>query len=117
MRMSDWSSDVCSSDLAGGDHAGGEVGAREVGAVEVAGAQVGTGEVGVGQHRVGEVDSAEVRAAQVDRRQHGTAQGLLTEIGLLSAAVLLQVETVLADGLGHVPIEIDRKSTRLNSSH
>src|SRR3546814_8953973 len=50
MRISDWSSDVCSSDLAG-DVAGGE--RRQAPAMEAREGAVDVGEAGPGQHALG----------------------------------------------------------------
>src|SRR3546814_8315871 len=97
MRISDWSSDVCSSDLDTGD------GVELVeGVVE---AQLGDGGAG-------------------DRREQGAPQRIaqrVAEAGLQRAdREALTVVLGLADRLDGGALDdehVDRKSTRLNSSH
>src|SRR3546814_6995823 len=98
MRISDWSSDVCSSDLVG--HAPGQE--RADGGANQNGADI----------------DADAQLAQVE----GAFQPLLRAVD--DAAVITEHET--ADGRdgddggdeGHIDLlGTDRKSTRLNSSH
>src|SRR3546814_6625949 len=111
MRISDWSSDVCSSDLAG-DHAGGaEDGAHHATAdvvadqqrVERHGAAVGGAEDGGDQIEIAEVAREDVGAGA--ERLCGQADD---QRGLDADAVGDQAEQSAAT--------VDRKSTRLNSS-
>src|SRR3546814_16126089 len=70
MRISDWSSDVCSSDLAGiigGDHLGQQpAGTRLIAKLfEIRLADL---DIGRRPRQVGAIDNAAMRAANVDRR-------------------------------------------------
>src|SRR3546814_10676104 len=103
MRISDWSSDVCSSDLAVGDGRGGEEGrgllrggageegVPPAGEIEIAAADDGH------QMRLGERRGEEFVAAGFPRR-----------------AVAVFAEPFAGAGVDEGE---DRKSTRLNSSH
>src|SRR3546814_6897753 len=103
MRISDWSSDVCSSDLRVGEQAE----ARDV-AVGIgldAGDQVGTSGAGkqMGEAFLRlEVLLHRYPAADFRHRRHLAAFGL---------------EHREDAGLARQPCQLDRKSTRLNSSH
>src|SRR3546814_5474617 len=99
MRISDWSSDVCSSDLLGEDAR------RFVGEVEVVAGAV------------------PLPAADVRQRLHAVEQGAVAlEFGDVAEHRQHLVRPV---GIGRVlrhhsdrqPAQLDRKSTRLNSSH
>src|SRR3546814_1907752 len=100
MRISDWSSDVCSSDLAP---------AQRLGALvqEVAGLPVG------------EVD-APVAIEADDAGRHAAQHRLDEAVAVVELFVRLQQGVLLARKLaGHLVegARQDRKSTRLNSSH
>src|SRR3546814_9699567 len=108
MRISDWSSDVCSSDLA-------------VGVVKA-----------VERHRAGDVDAGREAEAQPllveqaanDVQPFGVGDA---ELRIDRRALQIGRDAVLPDALGDARsfgfqfaaliIVIDRKSTRLNSSH
>src|SRR3546814_3440041 len=99
MRISDWSSDVCSSDLSAGI--------------------VEQGELQVHAHhepcglQVGALPAATARAKPgMALRQRRAAPGAQ------AGACLLQRDLLLAEGQGgRQRTRADRKSTRLNSSH
>src|SRR3546814_2721358 len=97
MRISDWSSDVCSSDLIGG--------ARRVDP-EPGPDDAGAGEMGL--HHLG----LEVLVEEFADR-HGP------EADRLGHLALAEVVKALAEiqQFGEVAWPVDRKSTRLNSSH
>src|SRR3546814_10564835 len=105
MRISDWSSDVCSSDLrpalalADADDAvaGGELAA---GLGRTAGDQVPD------HHHV--VLLLQLRADALERQRHALVEAL--------GAARVEVVGMRVDRRG-VGVEEDRKSTRLNSSH
>src|SRR3546814_9174794 len=99
MRISDWSSDVCSSDL---DDLAVD---RDEGKILIAGAigvRFGIEEV------VGELDV--VAGLQVQRRLDRRAEGRVV-------AVARTVGRGLVQGAARQAEKTDRKSTRLNSSH
>src|SRR3546814_7680680 len=89
MRISDWSSDVCSSDLAGGQKGAGDD------------AEVhGRGDVGedrAGQRAAGKRPGPEGVGAEVDAGGGG--------------------QLAAPEGVAEADVPGDRKSTRLNSSH
>src|SRR3546814_4265973 len=108
MRISDWSSDVCSSDLSAG----------EVGLGLGMALQAGVGGGAVEQrHRL---LAAELEgASEVDRSLH-----VLVAVEMAKAAVGpgggetgVMVDRGVEVGHGAGEIALDRKSTRLNSSH
>src|SRR3546814_20345738 len=107
MRISDWSSDVCSSDLNGAGHWRVDLGVAEVGLVG-------------GQRRLGLLD---LRIEHGDLRQQRAAVGLGAVIGILAggalaeqallALVLLFGEALLhllVGALGAQRQPVDRKS-------
>src|SRR3546814_6308811 len=124
MRISDWSSDVCSSDLVFGGGlirsiggaSGGERGAAAAGGlgVRVADHELRAAEV------LGVVD---LRAAEVLQRQRIAQQGdaialdrqVVLGLGLVEGEAVLEAGTATAGDV-HPQLQ-DRKSTRLNSSH
>src|SRR3546814_5888376 len=94
MRISDWSSDVCSSDLIGvADHARAD-------AADVEAAQVGFAEL----EAVGQADLVAGRRRAAAKR---------VDI----AALAIDIEGEFAGELEMLARGRDRKSTRLNSSH
>src|SRR3546814_6194924 len=97
MRISDWSSDVCSSDLALAVDLLGDVGRGQLAIMRLA---AGHRHGVVEQNLVGDVDLGGDRGAQ--RQQAGMEIGAVPEIG---EDVLFVGERCLADP--------DRKSTRL----
>src|SRR3546814_3776145 len=115
MRISDWSSDVCSSDLLSG-HPGAlrdpaaltAVGPRFLGALLVR---------GVGLRPDGVEVVADLKSVGLRHLQEGADAALITErqcadlTNLPFYQMLLQVDRPAEDSAG------DRKSTRLNSSH
>src|SRR3546814_3146637 len=112
MRISDWSSDVCSSDLRG--FAELLVGAAVARAEETADSLARFEEIGgVGGD---EADRARKPVAAIERRRRA-AQDLdrldEAEIDIVAASRRLRAE---AETVGNAHA-VDRKSTRLNSSH
>src|SRR3546814_1740288 len=106
MRISDWSSDVCSSDLMRGlEHR-----------------LAGAGVVGVGAARL-EVDRRQLPALEGVFQAFGEALFLLLLVG--AQPVLEQHDAVVDEQLlergrllqARLDLGVDRKSTRLNSSH
>src|SRR3546814_7415064 len=100
MRISDWSSDVCSSDLAAVEDAG-----QRIVAAGKFGAQFDVTTVGNVADDRGEADvtaGTEFTDADMDRKD---------------LAVLLAAERVAAEAENLGAAGADRKSTRLNSSH
>src|SRR3546814_1229572 len=114
MRMSDWSSDVCSSDLACRQPpemclGGGLVGKVERLRIELAGERhhlVARHLIGAEARRMADLDILEIlhRSALLGRNQDGFEGG----IGAVDFGVEWHPEQVAQQ---------DRKSTRLNSSH
>src|SRR3546814_5601503 len=105
MRISDWSSDVCSSDLSAPQHTGGWVTwhlPRRPGARPLAAIAAGRTE----RHTM---NAAWFKARWLLNRR--TARTLLWTVLLLAMAVAANVAGIYVIG------SIDRKSTRLNSSH
>src|SRR3546814_6842330 len=110
MRISDWSSDVCSSDLA-------DVDAGRVDAL-VVGARVGAGEV----H---ELEQAELRVDSLaGERPHGAGTGGVDHHHLARVELAHEVGADDVEGRALrcedpavLELAEDRKSTRLNSSH
>src|SRR3546814_7287544 len=115
MRISDWSSDVCSSDLA----LAGEVGGQGEGLLDVLLGQ----HVGAGGHVAHEGHVA--YGTPVDRRTGGGVEAHFDGAGLgvvaaQEAKLLEGAEVgVHSGGRGEADLgaDVDRKSTRLNSSH
>src|SRR3546814_6863708 len=97
MRISDWSSDVCSSDLLLAGICGRIDGAVALDHDQQAG-------VLLGFVRIMPLDSAEFRHVVMDGNQHIVAVGV-------------EVLVTLCADLGKPFIPLDRKSKRLNSSH
>src|SRR3546814_1359996 len=105
MRISDWSSDVCSSDL------------RD---------QVAVGQIALLRRRVEQhemLDARKLIAQSLDDRQKGRVEEQHPVRGMVDDIHKLFVEQPRIDGMQHpahsggaVPAQ-DRKSTRLNSSH
>src|SRR3546814_8391823 len=81
MRISDWSSDVCSSDLQGGK--GASQGQVMFGVVVGVDGQLHHGHVGIGVHDIGGYKGAVVESALtiLDDGQPGCLQQLLDAIG------------------------------------
>src|SRR3546814_9856568 len=109
MRISEWSSDVCSSDLAAARHAGLQ---------------------GVGSMRVGALVAREPASRYTPIGVHGQPvsdahvtlrAALLQRFGPAHAACFARPDRDPRDEtigwIADVPGEADRKSTRLNSSH
>src|SRR3546814_5637005 len=135
MRISDWSSDVCSSDLAEADRFEQTLPISvEIGARAAAG--------GIGSGRA--VIDVESRPVAVPRRRdrrpvEGRIADILVAIGVADADLqridpVIAVEVIFGDSLEReflgvivlemrlnewhpVLVRVDRKSTRLNSSH
>src|SRR3546814_3961014 len=106
MRISDWSSDVCSSDLAQARKAQLHVVADVAADVE---AGVATDQVPAVLDVVGLGDLH----VALDRATAGRGQGELGDL-VMAAALVLDREL---DALVRDRLDQDRKSTRLNSSH
>src|SRR3546814_10554762 len=104
MRISDWSSDVCSSDLVHGDQV------RPLQVVERRAPGVNL------QHAA--LHQAEQAGQAVDRDDRRIALGIvaLQDLLRLAAPGVLLEEALAADAFGAAQ-QRDRKSTRLNSSH
>src|SRR3546814_4474126 len=111
MRISDWSSDVCSSDLVGGS-------------IPLGGRQANRGNVERAQaERL--AAEAELAVARVERKREidrlvAQRAALVTEIGRIDREVLPIAEravVLVRDGFNRGGTALDRKSTRLNSSH
>src|SRR3546814_1658990 len=122
MRISDWSSDVCSSDLVGGS-------------IPLGGRQANRGNVERAQaERL--AAEAELAVARVERKREinrlvAQRAALVTEIGRIDREVLPSAERAVVlvrdgfnrGGTAFTFLEVaqaqqaDRKSTRLNSSH
>src|SRR3546814_8876455 len=105
MRISDWSSDVCSSDLLDDDRPRALVAALDE-------------EVGVGRSCLGNVGAPDEQKGRV------VPIGALRDVGLLAPGLRARggkvaVPVVEADAGAADQREVagDRKSTRLNSSH
>src|SRR3546814_8547785 len=121
MRMSDWSSDVCSSDLL--EHDGAHIGQLDHGIDDgKAGIRKFLGDLGQGV-RLGEADAEDgVGAALRHAAQRLLALGLVgdLELAVLDTGFLLDpldaVVDALVEGLVVLATTVDRKSTRLNSS-
>src|SRR3546814_5188474 len=116
MRISDWSSDVCSSDL----------GERQS-VFSAAALQEETGRIGLGKVSYAQIEAAIEAAAKqrelIDRtfldRRGAQFAGFTTRLNVETEARMLRIE---AEGRGTLapiasPLAADRKSTRLNSSH
>src|SRR3546814_3240916 len=121
MRISDWSSDVCSSDLA--DHVVQGLLALGEGDHQVADAQQDGAEDGgeVAREPAPETAARAVAADDLDPDRHLARRGLVG--GGIEPAVVAGAE-YQRDQLHHqldggqaAAVEVDRKSTRLNSSH
>src|SRR3546814_6014456 len=117
MRISDWSSDVCSSDLQAGDAERVEdMDRAEFGAM--AGGDAGVLALGVdADDRAGIVEQvrddrahALAGARRRDRQQMGGA-GIAQQLARLAITADEQAVAILGEGA-----RLDRKSTRLNSS-
>src|SRR3546814_4904336 len=114
MRISDWSSDVCSSDLSGLV----EIGMRQVGADEAGEQQLGRTEIGALEVAAMQLGATQVAAREVAAGQLHAAEDGALAVGTAGgdpAAVGLQDHIDLGRQVGS--LAIDRKSTRLNSSH
>src|SRR3546814_1109564 len=97
MRISDWSSDVCSSDLAALAHLGGGEGGPDA-------ADDGAKDFEQGPDRR---DAYGARADEARLHAEGGADDLRK----------LRARRERRGEIGHQPTQLDRKSTRLNSSH
>src|SRR3546814_4489549 len=107
MRISDWSSDVCSSDLREGDR------------LEVAVVDDGVGGVGIDGNGLAGMRERVARMGGTLAIESPRGQG--TRLGLRVTLVAAEPEAVAvaeaAAPEAHEGRAIDRKSTRLNSSH
>src|SRR3546814_1168892 len=101
MRISDWSSDVCSSDLAGGEPAG----EAEEPAVLVRGRRA----------RLARDRTADLRGAAGAGRDRGLEQVGHPGSDIRRDEDVTAIDLMLVDR--HAVRGQDRKSTRLNSSH
>src|SRR3546814_2967231 len=102
MRISDWSSDVCSSDLVGQ----GQVDTR-TGAVERATA-----------YACEQARDREQAGGDVPRRQHVVDRPFDVLVPGEHGYAVLRVHRIVHRGAAvGVALDVDRKSTRLNSSH
>src|SRR3546814_3504922 len=113
MRISDWSSDVCSSDLRVGDRAGAAIVLQHLvrPGIREAGEQVGGAVAEIGDEMAVELDQE--RGATLGDQVAGAAQG----VDLVALDVdLRQVRRHLLAPEDRIQSQ-DRKSTRLNSSH
>src|SRR3546814_8702707 len=115
MRISDWSSDVCSSDLAGGKEA----------ACDESGVQVCSGKGQAGGEAAAFAQRL-VAAAGFERRLKGSVGLFLRGLALLLIPVPRCRRLVVGPAPLDAPLDLgraiqgaaeDRKSTRLNSSH
>src|SRR3546814_1299485 len=116
MRISDWSSDVCSSDLAPARVAivgGGYIGVELSGLLRMLGSEV---ELFAHRARVlHDFDRELVERLQENYRQTGIALRLEHDVTALERAGAGRVRIAgVAEAFDAV---LDRKSTRLNSSH
>src|SRR3546814_2874086 len=121
MRISDWSSDVCSSDLLEGGELAGAVGVAGFEGLEQVHRDVGDlhGLLGAGAlHAVVEHDVAE-RAGGGDAAGAGGDELLGPLVVDLLAEVFLHPHAGATGAAAHAlgAVALDRKSTRLNSSH
>src|SRR3546814_2390103 len=125
MRISDWSSDVCSSDLAGAVYRATkpesrlrsalvlvDIGDRVLDGRDLLGSIVGDFDAEFFLERHHQLDDVEAVSAEIvdEARVLGDLVGLDAE--MLDDDLLHAI-----GGLAHVPSPSDRKSTRLNSSH
>src|SRR3546814_8197104 len=113
MRISDWSSDVCSSDLKGIDMAGKPItnvaaGVNETDAVNVGQLQQAAGNL---QNQVNNL-SSDLR--RQDKRLSGGVAAAMATAALPKAYLPGKTMMSMAGGTWNSE---DRKSTRLNSSH
>src|SRR3546814_2514430 len=93
MRISDWSSDVCSSDLVGIL----EAGALGVGAVEDRAEEVGVAEVGAHQDRARQIRARHLGAAQPGALQREAGEVLPRQVRPDPAAPLAEPSLVLLE--------------------
>src|SRR3546814_2720007 len=123
MRISDWSSDVCSSDLAARDGAN-----IMPPSIACAHAGVTTGEWGAALRRVfGEyraptgVGGAATQAAAGEEGEEDSLAPVRARVEALSRRLGRRLKMLVGkpglDGQSNGAEQIDRKSTRLNSSH
>src|SRR3546814_1416674 len=124
MRISDWSSDVCSSDLAGKS----TIARKLLAAHPELGVSVSATTRPI---RPGEVDGKDYHFVDLEQFRHMTAEGEFLEwahvFGHRYGTPRAPVEKMLAEGKdvlfdidwqgAQQLFQIDRKSTRLNSSH
>src|SRR3546814_10244096 len=119
MRISDWSSDVCSSDLVAGP------GLALVVAAVGGDVQADDRRVEAGQAGVVEAELLRLVAAQVVDHRLGAA-GQLAEAGLARGGLQVERHALLVGAPGLEILTVvgaeemraeERKSTRLNSSH
>src|SRR3546814_8829869 len=138
MRISDWSSDVCSSDLIGkyrlttreqrNEHARNRIqrrakrrdlGPRRVGRIAAVKQEEG-------QRRIGLRVLLEIAVEIIKAADDVQPVGLISQLQFLREIIIILLRGAMQDGrLRHVKVDracgiefaIDRKSTRLNSSH
>src|SRR3546814_4505515 len=112
MRISDWSSDVCSSDLAETDQLPGHFTGRVIARIRRIGEHTGGTER---QHALGLCRRQ--RVADVDEFARCACLQIFAEFAWLTTEQLgyrIDIAWCIEQRLWHRP---DRKSTRLNSSH
>src|SRR3546814_10277348 len=103
MRISDWSSDVCSSDLQIAECAEAGQGERRRAAAELAD-RIAGGQIG------GDVVAGRSLRALPEVRVH-------VETAEQQVKAIAETEQTVVEITGEAPFGADRKSTRLNSSH
>src|SRR3546814_9407795 len=115
MRISDWSSDVCSSDLESVQRRADAIGKEVAAARHVEVAEAGAQNAAVGQHDLEATDV--LGAVAVGRMAEAAIEDVAhdTGVGAGPSAVRPQRDALGAQMLGE--LALDRKSTRLNSSH
>src|SRR3546814_4739126 len=129
MRISDWSSDVCSSDLKGGPCPRRSCPRPEPGNRPVVAGRFGIVGVGLRRDRADACLAGGDRVGAVEDAQHRVVTALVAMIEPDQFAALareglaedmvgrwLDAQRILAR-LQILPLILDRKSTRLNSSH
>src|SRR3546814_1145540 len=99
MRISDWSSDVCSSDL---------IGIKDDASIDIAGGAAN----GLNQRRFRAQETFLVRVQNSHKAAFGNVQPLPQQVD--ANKHIIHSQTQIADKLDTLQ---DRKSTRLNSSH
>src|SRR3546814_2627640 len=120
MRISDWSSDVCSSDLLGGNGAGKSTTLKAISnVIKTEDGRVTSGNIQFNGKRIDDQDAVDIVEEGIIHVMEGrrVLRHLTVEQNLIIGGHKETSLRAVRQRLDEIYSRIDRKSTRLNSSH